>query len=342
VFRKFCQRFFAMARTAHQPFFLMASSHDPHRPFGRGKAGKKPDERADPSRTFDAADVTLSGLLPDLPESREEFAAYATSVRRLDDMVGAVLKELENAGLADETMVVFLSDHGMPFPGAKFNCYPDSVRTPLIIRWPGKVAPGSVEKTHMISMIDLQPTTLEAVGLEPGPSDGRSFLPLLFGEAQEGRDAVYAQFHHIHGKDALPMRSVITRSAAYVFNPWSNGERRFTRLGGSAFAAMKQRPEMAARVKHLEYRVVEEFFDRTKDPHCLENRIAVRDYQGQIQALQSKLRTWMVATEDPALEAFERRDQSQAMETFVQEYRAAAQRAKDELRSYEREKGYRF
>jgi len=346
VYRAFCRRFFKMARTARQPFFLMASSHDPHHPFAKGRATRELDERAAASRAFRAEEVRLPGLLPDLPGVRREFAAYCTSVRRLDDMTGVVLEELEKTGFAAETIVVFLSDHGMPFPGAKMNCYPDSVRTPLIIRWGGKVKPGTVDRFHMVSMVDLQPTLLEAVGLGPMESDGRSFLPLLRGERQEGRDAVFAQFYHIHGKDALPMRSVITRDAAYVFNPWSNGERPFTRLGGPAFVAMvnaaKQDPAMAARIKYLRLRRVEEFFDLSKDPNCLENLIGSGDHKAQVEALRAKLRKWMAETADPALAAFDKRDQPEALDQFVRDYRSAAQKVKDALRSYEKRKGYRF
>ena len=137
VFRKFAKNFFAMANTSQQPFFLMANSHDPHRPFGGGKATRPLDERAASSRIFKPEEVRLPPVLPDLPGVRKEFADYCTSVRRLDDMVGAVLDELASAKRVEDTIVIFLADHGMPFPGAKFNCYPDSLRTPLIIRWPG-------------------------------------------------------------------------------------------------------------------------------------------------------------------------------------------------------------
>lgn len=196
----------------------MASSHDPHRPFGGGKAIRRHEERAESSRIFRPEEVRVPVFLPDFPAVRAELAAYCTSVRRLDDMVGAVLGELERAQLVDNTIVVFLSDHGMPFPSAKFNCYVDSMRSPWIVRWPGKVKKASIDRTHMISTVDLQPTILEAVGLPAiHSSDGRSFMPLLRGESQSNRDCVFTQFNHIHGKDALPMRSVLTRESAYVW-----------------------------------------------------------------------------------------------------------------------------
>jgi N-sulfoglucosamine sulfohydrolase len=228
------------------------------------------------------------------------------------------------------------------------------VRSPWVIRWPGKVEAGSLDKTHMVSTVDLQPTILEALGLPPSKCDGRSFLPLLRGEKQDGRDAVFAQFHHIHGGDALPMRSVITRESAYVFNPWSNGKRRFGRLGGGAYQAMKkgsrEDPALAAWIKHLELRTVEEFYDLRKDPNCLvnlftaapDNKRLTEEDKKLLKMLQSKLREWMVRYSDPALESFENRKQPEALERFIQSYRIRAASEVKALRSYEKEKGYRF
>ena len=267
-------------------------------------------------------------------------------------MVGAVLEELAEAELDENTLVIFLADHGMPFPAAKFNCYVDSVRSPLIIRWPGKVEKGSIDRTHMVSTVDLQPTILEAVGLPPTQSsDGRSFLPLLRGESQSNRDSVYAQFYHIHGDDALPMRSVLTKQSVFVFNPWSNGKRRFKRLHGAAFQAMQQAAKtdtaMAARVRHLVFRTVEEFYDRRTDPNCLVNvlgsdKTPTAAQNEEIEDLRAKLRKWMVRVKDPALDAFDKRKQSDALEQFVQAYRARAKKEVDALKPYEKAKGYRF
>ena len=142
------------------------------------------------------------------------------------------------------------------------------------------------------------------------------------------------------------MRSVITKEAAYVFNPWSNGKRHFGRLGGSTFSAMKQAAQkdiaMAARIEHLTLRSVEEYFDLTSDSGCLNNLVGRDSRKVRVDALRSKLRAWMVEVKDPTLDAFDKRGQPAALEIFVQNYRAAAQKGKDELRVYEKKKGYRF
>jgi len=348
TYRSFVRSFFAMSRASNQPFFLMASSHDPHRPFG-GDQPKKPHQQMAPSsRTYDAEEVNLPGLLPDLSGVRKDFAGYCTSVRRLDDMVGTVLAELSKAGLDDETIVVFLADHGMPFPGVKFNCYPDSLKTPLIVRWPGKVRAGAVDADHMVSTVDLMPTLLDAVRLPPGNSDGKTFLPVLGGERQPGRDQVFGQFHHIHGKDALPMRCVLTKDSAYVFNPWSNGQREFRRLGGGAADAMKRAsqddPELAARLKHVRFRTVEEFFDLKSDPHCLQNLMVsdLRQHSPEQKRLAGLLEDWMTSINDSAVVAFQHRTNSDRLEAYVDAYRTRAAAEVEALKAYEKAQGFRF
>ena len=352
VYQRFAEDFFAMAKASRQPFFLMANSHDPHRPFAGGEATREHDERATASRAFAPGEVRIPSFLPDLAAVRKELAEYCTSVRRLDDMVGGVLGELEKAQLVQDTIVIFLADHGMPFPGAKFNCYPDSVRTPLIIRWPGEVKAASIERDHMISAVDLMPTILEAAGLPAPRSDGRSFLPILRGESQAGRDHVFAQFYHIHGEDALPMRSVLTKESAYIFNPWSNGERRFTRSGGATFRAMQETARtdtaMANRVRHLEFRQIEEFYDLSADPGCLNNLLpsdanaSDSAYAKRLTDCRAKLREWMIRVGDSALHAFDHRDERAATEQFVKEYRGRAATEVKSLKPYEQQHGYRF
>ena len=155
MYRRFTKSFLEAADSSGQPFFLMASSHDPHRPFAsegtKGNRSKKPHlERGDPSGQFNPEDVTVPGFLPDLPEIRREIADYSNSVRRFDDTVGAILGELRRADREQDTIVVLLSDHGMPFPFAKSNCYLNSNRTPLIVRWPGRVTPGRIDRDHMV------------------------------------------------------------------------------------------------------------------------------------------------------------------------------------------------
>ena len=353
VYKEFCSSFFQMAKGSKQPFFLMASSHDPHRPYGGGKNGKKHFERIKSSKTFTNQEVVVPEFIPDLPDTRKEMAAYCTSVRRLDDMMGTILDELKKSGHYDNTIVIFLSDHGMSLPFAKTNCYVQSTKTPLIIRWPEKVAEGTSDKEHMVSTVDLMPTILEAVEISSdAPTDGRSFLPLLKGDSQEGRDAVYTQFNHVHGRNPYPMRSVITKKYSYIFNPWSNGERSYNAepMAGLSFKAMKRAgekdPLIRDRVEHLEHRSVEEFYDLKKDPHSTKNLLNSKEsqsgYEKEISNLKDRMLEWMIEFKDPAINAYKNRQSPKSLEKFMEQFTARARAEKDALVPYEKEKGYRF
>ncbi|MEE2947034.1 MAG: sulfatase [Verrucomicrobiota bacterium] len=343
-YRRLARSFFQMAAESQQPFFLMASSHDPHRPYSCGASRERHFERAASSRTYRPDEVKVPGFLPDI---RKEMAGYCTSTRLLVYMVGVVLEELAEAGRVDDMIVVFLSDHGMSAPFAKISCYVESTRTPLIVRWSGKVAAKQVDRRHMISTVDLLPTLLEAVGLpSPDRQDGRSFLPLLKGETQSGRDAVFAQFHHIHGRKPYPMRSVSTRDHVYVFNAWVKGKRIYSAepMAGLTYRAMKRAGEkdvrLAKREHLLEYRTVEEFYDLNSDPFCLKNLTNVRP--AAMSVLQKQLRDLMVKYGDFALEAFNQRDSPATLEQFMKDYTERWGKEVEALKPYEEAKRYRF
>lgn len=352
VYQKFCSSFFQLAKDSKQPFFLMASSHDPHRPYGGGRSDKANFEITSSSKTFKSDEVIIPKFIPDLPDTRKEMADYCTSVRRLDDMMGTILDELKKSGHYDNTIVIFMSDHGMSLPFAKVNCYVQSTKTPLIIRWPKIIKKGTIDEDHMISTVDLLPTILEAVKVNTSVSfDGRSFLPLLLGKTQADRDAVFTQFNHIHGRTPYPMRSIITKNYSYIFNPWSNGKRtyRTAPMAGLSFKAMQKaaenNPEIKARVNHLVKRSLEEFYNLQQDPHSLKNIIQTKGeakYAKEISDLREKLLEWMEEFNDPVLDAYKNRHSSEYLEKFMAEFTTKARAEKEALVPYEKAKGYRF
>jgi N-sulfoglucosamine sulfohydrolase len=172
-----------MCRRKEKPFYLMVNSHDPHRPFHI--PGKPIKNAKEPSKTYTRDDVHVPGFLPDLPGVRGEISHYLNSVRRLDDNFGKTMLALKESGFDKNTLVMFLSDNGIAVPFAKCNAYLAGTHTPWIVRWPGVVREGSVDKEHFISGIDFFPTVLEAAGLSiPDGLDGFSFLPLLKGRKQ--------------------------------------------------------------------------------------------------------------------------------------------------------------
>ncbi|MCZ7646486.1 MAG: sulfatase [Planctomycetota bacterium] len=305
--------FLKEAQDAGKPFFLVANSHDPHRPFaGADNEGPKyQDFRAKAPKVYAPEEIVVPGFLPDLPAIRQEVAQYVTSASRLDAAVGAVLKALDESGQAEKTLVMFASDHGMAFPFAKTNCYPAGTRSPWTIRWPGTVKPGSVDREHFVSSVDFAPTILEALGLAQLPgSDGRSFLPLLKGEKQDGRAGVLTQFDQTSGQNDYPMRAWQDAESLYIWNPWSDGKAAFKNesQAGLTMKAMNEGagkdPVLAARVKLFVHRVKEEFYDLRSDPHCLKNLIDAPEAAERIKAGRAKLLAALAANGDPHAEAF--------------------------------------
>lgn len=328
VYGRLAQDFMVKAASGGRPFFLMANSHDPHRPFyGNDRPGwyaETDPPAVAPSRTFDPHDVVVPGFLADIPDVRLEIAEYYNSVRRCDDTVARILDALDASGTADDTLVMFLSDNGMAFPFAKTNCYLNSTRTPWIVRWPDVVAPGRADGKHFISAIDFLPTVLDAVGLDlPEGVDGSSFLPLLHGERQDGRDRVFTQFHQTHARDNFPMRCVQTRRYGYIFNPWSDGEREFRNesQSGRSWAAMREAarrdPDIAARTSFFSHRVLEEFYDFEADPDALHNRVDDPEVASEVDSLRDALANWMASVDDPAHDAFVNRASRHALDDLM-------------------------
>ena len=331
IYYRHAKAFFDEAGKAGKPFYLMANSHDPHRPFhGNDPKGwygnTKGPAAVRPSRVYKPGEITVQGFLPDLPEVRREIAEYFSSTRRCDDTVGAILRAVKDSGRKGDTLVMLLSDNGMALPFAKTNCYLHSTRTPWIVRWPSVVEPGRVDDRHFISGIDFMPTALDAAGLpQPEGMDGFSFLPVLEGKRQENRETVFTQFHQTAGRKRYPMRCVQDRRFGYIFNPWSDGKRVFKNesQSGRTMKAMKAAAgkdrEIAGRVKLFLYRVVEEFYDFEKDPDALHNLVGDPRYRSELDRLRAALETWMERTGDPALVAFRNRGSPEALSKFMAE-----------------------
>ncbi|MFC1736377.1 sulfatase [Candidatus Hydrogenedentota bacterium] len=316
IYAQRCKVFFDKCKADKKPFYFMVNSHDPHRPYHI--PGKHKGKVAEPSKLYSPEDAPDLGFVPDIPGVRKELAYYLNSTRRCDDTFGKVMEALEESGFANNTLVMFLSDNGIAVPFAKCNCYLASTLTPWIVRWPGVTKPGCADKEHFISGVDYLPTVLEATGVSgPEKLDGKSFMPLLKGESQQGRGMVFTQIDSKAGGDSVPMRCVQNERFGYIFNAWSDGEFWYRNNNeGMSMKAMEEAaktdPTIAARVEMFRYRVLEEFYDLKSDPACLKNLIEDPASQKERAVLIEELRAWMKRTGDPVLPAFENRYDAKA------------------------------
>lgn len=187
---------------SEKPFFLMVSFYEPHSPFHFPVeyAGKYDPESFDVPPVHDADRWQIPAIFEDLTKEEKQgiIASYYTSVEYLDSNVGRVLGALEASGHADNTLVIYLGDHGY-FLGQhgrfeKHAMFEPAVRAPLVVRYPDTV-PENTATGALVEFVDLVPTILDFCDV-PTPDDvqGRSFRPLLTGPRDEHREHVVVEY----------------------------------------------------------------------------------------------------------------------------------------------------
>ena len=166
----------------------------------------------------------------------------------------------------------------------------------------------------MISSLDFMPTVLDVLGLpQVSGMDGHSFLPLLKGGIQSGRDKLVTVFHKTVAEVEYPMRCLQTKQYGYIFNAWSDGNTVFKNesQSGLSFKAMVRAaetdPEIADRVRFFQYRVPEELYDFEADPHALNNLIGDPGLRDEVSRKRRELLAFMESVEDPLTETFRKR-----------------------------------
>lgn len=299
----------AEAAKAKQPFFVNANICDPHRPFVGGTAKKQQKEPPlDGARVYKPEEVTVPAFLEDVPRVREEVAQYYSSVSRFDRAFGMVMAELKAAGRDADTVVVFMSDHGMSFPFSKATVYRNGTWSPVLVRTPGMKNPR--ERPEFVSSVDIMPSVLELLGVKtPMGMDGRSWVPLLNGETQPDRDFVVTHVNTVSSGKSFPQRCVRTKDRSLMFHAWAGGPEKFRveAMSGLSFAAMNASadPNVQARVKQLVEGEPLMLFDTAADPGERTNLVRDPKYADDVADLGRKLLAHMKRTDDPQTAAFE-------------------------------------
>lgn len=284
---------------AGKPFWLQMGFTDPHR-FYRAGAFDPP---------HDPAKVKVPAFLPDTPEVRQDLAYYYDYIARMDKMCGEVLASLERRRLAENTLVIFTGDNGMPFPRAKGTCYDPGLLVPTIARWPGRIAAGRTSDA-LISHVDFAPTWLQAAGIDvPRRMQGISQMDVLLGRAASKRTEIYAERNWHDNFD--PIRCVRSARHKLIFNAaphfpyrpawdlenspsWKELVR--LRLIGQLTPGQMQMFEPS--------RPMLELYDLQTDPHEFSNLIGDPNCRAVFEQLRAKLSEWMHNTRDflpPAL-----------------------------------------
>ncbi len=278
---------------AERPFFLWVGFRDPHRPYSAGAV--------DPPH--DPAEVAVPPYLVDDAETRSDLALYYDEIARMDGEIGRMLAEVDRRGLRENTLVVFLSDNGMPFPRAKATAYDAGIRTPLIVSWPG-ATPAGTRYPELTSVIDLAPTLLEAAGASaPESFQGTSFIAALRDQAAAGREYVFAErnWHNCdeHIRAVRGPRYKLIRNAYTELPLCTPADASRSPSWYSLTAAREAGQLTRAQARLFEApRPVIEVYDLEADPHELVNLAGRPEVEAIARQLSRVLDAWIERTED--------------------------------------------
>lgn len=312
-------REFIAAKDA-RPFFLFYASDDPHRanivlPNGRPSFDTYPKPNHFGNRpagypgiqpvVYRPEDVIVPPYLPDTAVCRAELAEYYQAVSRLDQGVGRLIAVLKQTGQYERTMIVYLSDNGPAFVGAKTSVYDPGIRLPLIVRLPVQARRGVVQPA-MVSWVDLAPTLLDVAGASTaaGQFDGRSFRAGLDGTPLPNYDAVYASHTSHEVTMYYPMRAIRTTRYKLIHNlasgipfpfaldlfqspTWISAQK----AGGNVYG---RRP-----IAHFMRRPAFELYDLNTDPDEVVNLADDPRHRALREELIARLRGFQERTKDP-------------------------------------------
>jgi N-sulfoglucosamine sulfohydrolase len=286
-----------------QPFFAYLNLNDSHESsirmrdkFERFTARLSPAERHDPAK------MQLPPYHPDTPETRRDLANYYDLVTAVDHKVGRVLKFIDEQGIADNTVVFLMGDHGRGLPRSKRWVYDSGIHVPLIVRWPGQVKPGSVRE-DLVSFIDFAPTVLALASVDvPNQMQGQIFLgPKAAAErnyifaARDRMDETFDRIRAVRSKDYKYIRN---------FHPELPYAQRITYAEEMPSLQAWRRAHEAGklsgpqRVFFAPAKPREELYDIRTDPHEVHNLADDKQHEPILKEFRAALEKWMAETRD--------------------------------------------
>ena len=286
---------FADSANNGRPFCLFACSNEPHSPWNKGDPSQYPPDK-----------IVLPPYIVDTPLVRQEFSKYLAEITYYDGQVGQIMELLDKHGLADNTVVMVVSEQGNSFPFAKWTCYDTGLQSAMIVRWPGKVEPGSLTDA-MVEYVDVTPTFVEMAGGQPSPVlDGKSFVEVLEGKTDQHKSYVYGIMTTrgiINGSDAYGIRSVRGWKYKLIRNLNHENEFQNALTRNDIFKSMEEKAaggdaNAQRLVNAYKVRPAIELYNVEEDPLEMNNLAGNPEYARIIERLSAELDEWMESQGD--------------------------------------------
>jgi N-sulfoglucosamine sulfohydrolase len=274
-----------------QPFFMDCGFFETHRAYKPGRSFGYEENTPLDNPNFVKVPLTV----PDNAETRKDIAGFNADARVLDSGVKMVMDALEKAGLAENTIVISTTDHGISFPQLKCNLYDNGWGISLIMRGPDVFRGGKVCDA-MISQLDIFPTLCDYLQIEkPQWLRGKSFLPVLRGETKETNDAVFAEVNYHVAYE--PKRAVRTQRWKYI----KRYDGRTTDVLDNCDDGLSKRFLVANGWSSEKLEQEEELFDLIFDPMEHTNLAKDPAHAETLNAMRKRLADWQHLTNDPLL-----------------------------------------
>jgi N-sulfoglucosamine sulfohydrolase len=300
---KYAEEASSFISKSEKPFFLQVNYPDAHAPFIRQVDGL-------PKNPLNAEDVeALPYMGVDHPRLKEMTANYYNCMMRLDTYIGDLIKVLKKSGKYNNTLIVYIGDHGADILRGKRTSYEGGIKIPMIVNWPNKQLK-KIRSKELVSTIDLFPTFLETAGLSiPTYLPGKSLLPLLSQENTGWRKYLFTEYHVHSNHNPYPQRTVRNKKYKLIYNLVSGTENpgydfTFNKL-------IKKDPSeilnnATTEVKEAYQRMKNppkfELYDLEKDPYEFTNLSENEDYKKTLEQLKSVLNNWQIETNDPLID----------------------------------------
>lgn len=285
-----------------KPFMLMVNYKDAHAPFIKQYKGL-------PKRPLEADEIKpLPQIGLDSPLLRADTANYYNCMMRLDTGIGLLMDVLDKCGKRENTLVVYLGDHGADVSRGKRTCYEGGLNIPLIMRWPGTIKSGQVSD-ELVSTIDFFPTFLTAAGIKPTVElPGRPLQPLFNCRPEEWRKYLFAEYHLHSGHNFYPQRCVRGDRYKLILNLLAgevNPGYEFTMRKKSPADIEEALQKADANIRRA-YEINRispkyELYDLKDDPHEFNNLAGIAAHTEMLEKLKEVLQQWRNKTRDPLL-----------------------------------------
>jgi N-sulfoglucosamine sulfohydrolase len=305
---------FLNATDKTKPWCFWIGFNEPHRAYEYGVGAKNGKKTSDIQR--------VPAYFPDTDSVRNDLLDYAFEIEYMDSHLQRILKNLEASGQLENTLIVFTSDHGMPFPRVKGNQYEHSNHIPMAIRWGSGMAQKGRKVSDYVSFIDLAPTFLEVAGIDFAksgmqPAAGKSLLP-IFKSAKNGQVVASRNFvlvgqeRHDFGRPndvGYPIRGIHKNGYLYLKNyepdrwPACNPETGYLNCDGGAtksFILNQRRSGLEKKYWKLcfGHRPSEEFYDIKNDPDCVKNLINDHSLKALAKRMEKEMEAKLLAEGD--------------------------------------------